>query len=186
MNTRQQLYFSFPEFRYSLLEFNFRKNCQHLTNFNNKMPNKRDKVWRSATSLFTWRFRSRRRRCCLSSLKGHLKKVTSRWFKLYWAYFISLLKFVKCWQFFLESNSKILYRSTGKEKESSLVFKSSTKREIMHFHVVVVQWRERYLQKSVMHVQSCCFANLSQLLFCRSSWRLCRRCLNALLISQSF
>ena len=69
MNTRQQLYFSFPEFRYSLLEFNFRKNCQHLTNFNNKMPNKRDKVWSSATSRFTWRFRSRRRRCCLSSLK---------------------------------------------------------------------------------------------------------------------
>ena len=74
MNTRQQLYFSFLEFRYSLLGFNFRKNCQHLTNFNNKMPNKRDKVWRSATSLFTWRFRSRRHRCCLSSLKGHFKK----------------------------------------------------------------------------------------------------------------
>ena len=26
------------------------------------------KVWSSATSLFKWRFRSRRRRCCLSSL----------------------------------------------------------------------------------------------------------------------
>ena len=29
--TRQQLYFSFPELRCSLLEFNSRKNCQHLT-----------------------------------------------------------------------------------------------------------------------------------------------------------
>ena len=28
-----------------------------------------------------------------------------------------------------------------------------------HFHVVVVQWRQRNLQKSVMHVQNCCFAN---------------------------
>ena len=28
-----------------------------------------------------------------------------------------------------------------------------------------MQWRERNVQKSVMHVQSCCFANLSLLLF---------------------
>ena len=34
----------------------------------NEMELKRDKVWSSATSLFKWRFRSRRRRCCLSSL----------------------------------------------------------------------------------------------------------------------
>ena len=40
------------------------------------------------------------------------------------------------------------------------------------FHVVVVQRRQRNVQKSVMHVQSCCFANLNLLLFCRS---LCRR-----------
>ena len=26
-----------------------------------------------------------------------------------------------------------------------------------HFHVVVVQWRQRTEQKSVMHEQSCCF-----------------------------
>ena len=31
-------------------------------------------------------------------------------------------------------------------------------REIGHFHVVVVQKRERNVQKEVMHVQSCCFA----------------------------
>ena len=35
----------------------------------------------------------------------------------------------------------------------------------MHFHVVVVQWRQRNVQKSVMHVQSCCLANLNPL-FC--------------------
>ena len=27
-----------------------------------------------------------------------------------------------------------------------------------HFYVIVVQWRQRNVQKSVMHVQSCCFA----------------------------
>ena len=57
--------------RMSLLEFNSRKNCQHLTNWTRW--NKRDKVWSSATSLFKWRFRSRRRLCCLSSLKRERK-----------------------------------------------------------------------------------------------------------------
>ena len=43
-------------------------------------------------------------------------------------------------KFFLELNSKRLYQSLGKEKESRrLAFMSSTKREIRHFHVVVVQ-----------------------------------------------
>ena len=41
---------------------------------------------------------------------------------------------------FEELNSKGLYQSLGKEKESCcLVFPSLTKREIRHFHVVVVQ-----------------------------------------------
>ena len=85
-----------------------------------------------------------------------------------------LVYFVKCWQMFLELNSKGLYQSSGKEKESCcLVFPSSTKREIRHFHVVVVQWRQRNVQKSVMHVQSCFLANLNLLLFCRSR---CLRC----------
>ena len=30
---------------------------------------------------------------------------------------------------------------------------------IWSFHVVVAQGRQRNVQKSVMHVQSCCFAN---------------------------
>ena len=78
--------------------------------------------------------------------------------------------------FFLKLNSKRLYRSSGKEKESRrLAFTSSAKHEIRHFHVVVVRWRERNVQKSLMHEKSCCFANLNLLLFCRSRWRRCRR-----------
>ena len=48
------------------LALSSRKYCQYLTNW--ATWNKRDKVWGSATSLFKWRFRSRRRRCCVSSL----------------------------------------------------------------------------------------------------------------------
>ena len=47
--------------------------------------------------------------------------------------------------------------------------------EIRYFHVVVVQWWRRNVQKSV-HEQSCCFAKLSLLFFCRSRWRCHRRC----------
>ena len=43
-----------------------KKNCQDFTNW--ARWNKRDKVWRSATSLFKWRSRSRRCCCCLNSL----------------------------------------------------------------------------------------------------------------------
>ena len=92
-----------------------------------------------------------------------------------------LVQFVKCWQIFLELNSKRLYQSSGKEKESRcLVFTSSTKREIRHFHVVVVQRRQRNVQKRVMNVQRCCFGNLNLLFFCRSPCRRRRRCLRSL------
>ena len=41
-----------------------------------------------------------------------------------------------------------LYRSSGKERKTNgwLVFMSSTKREIRHFHVVVVQLRQINVQ----------------------------------------
>ena len=65
---------------------------------------------------------------------------------------VHLVQFVKCWQIFLELNSKRLYQSSGKENESRcLVFTSSTKREIRQSHVVVVLRRQRNVQKSVMH-----------------------------------
>ena len=46
-----------------------------------------------------------------------------------------------------------------------LTFTSSIKREIWHFHVVVVKKGERNVQKSVMHVRSCCFAYQTFFLF---------------------
>ena len=33
------------------------------------------------------------------------------------------------------------------------------------FHVIVIQWRQKNVQKSVMHIQSCCFANLTYSFF---------------------
>ena len=45
------------------------------------------------------------------------------------------------------------------------MFTSFIKREIRKFHVVVVQQRQRNVQKSVMHVKKCCFVNLNLLLF---------------------
>ena len=72
-----------------------------------------------------------------------------------------LVQFVKCCQIFLELNFKGLYQSSGKEKESCCrVVPSSTKREVGHFHAVVVQRRLRNVQKSAMQVQ--------ELLFCQS------------------
>ena len=55
-----------------------------------------------------------------------------------------------------------------------LVITSFIKREIRKFHVVVVQQRQRTVQKSVMHVKKCCFVNLNLLLFRSSRCR--RRC----------
>ena len=49
VNTRKLLSFSFTELRYSLLEFNSSKICQHLTNWTRW--NNRDKVWSSASSV---------------------------------------------------------------------------------------------------------------------------------------
>ena len=41
----------------------------------------------------------------------------------------------------------------------ALPFQFPSKLKIWSFHVVVVQWRQRNVQKSVMPVQSCCFAH---------------------------
>ena len=60
------------------------------------------------------------------------------------------VQFVKCWQIFLELNSKlILYRSSGKKKSTSCVHVRQ-KREMRQFHVVIMQWRQRNVQKSVI------------------------------------
>ena len=52
-----------------------------------------------------------------------------------------------------------------KKENCCLVFMSSTKCEKRKFHVVGVQRRLRNVQKCVIHVQSCCSANLNLLLF---------------------
>ena len=91
-----------------------------------------------------------------------------------WSHLFHLVKFVKRWQSFLQLNSNGLHQSSGKEKERCcFLLPSSTKREIRQFRVVVVQRRQRNVQKNVMHVQSCCFACLNLLLFFRSLY--CRR-----------
>ena len=92
-----------------------------------------------------------------------------------------LFQFVrKCWQFFSGAE---FWKNESKfkkgERQSFLVFTSSTKRENTHFHVAVVQWRQKNVQKSVMHVQSCCFVNLNLFLFFRSHWVCRRRCLSS-------
>ena len=43
-----------------------------------------------------------------------------------------------------------------RKRRCCFLFPSSTKREIRQFRVVVVQRRQRNVQKNVMHVQSCC------------------------------
>ena len=73
----------------------------------------------------------------------------TRCFKLHRSYLISL------W-----AKPKRPYLSLEKEKENFC--------EIRKFHVAVVQQRLRNALRSVMHVQSCSFANLNLLLFCCS------------------
>ena len=61
-----------------------------------------------------------------------------------------------------------LGRDSSFEREGKVrrhLFTFSINREIRHFHVVVVQWRQRNVQKSVMHVQSCCFAHQTYRVF---------------------
>ena len=78
------------------------------------------------------------------------------------------------------------YSGTKRERKfSRRLFTSSIKREINHFPIVVVHWRRRNVQKSVMHVQSsCCFANLNLLLFWRSRCRRRRGILKSLIITR--
>ena len=91
----------------------------------------------------------------------------------------------QCWQMFLELNSKRLYQSSGKEKESRcLMFTSSTKREFRHFHLIVVQRRQKMYKKAwctwkLLVLLFFFFANLNLLLFCRSRCCRRRRCLSS-------
>ena len=104
---------------------------------------------------------------------------TIQWIEIYPVY--TAIHLLNNWGLVL--NSKGLYQSSGKEKELgslSCVY-------VLHktwnsaVHVVVVQRRQRNVQKSVMHMQSYRFANLSLLLLWRSRCRRRRRCLSSLI-----
>ena len=71
------------------------------------------------------------------------------------------------WAIFQEIILNDFIQDQKQEKENRrLAFTSSITRVIRKFQVVVVQGRQRNVQqKSVMHMQSCCFANLNLLLF---------------------
>ena len=92
---------------------------------------------RSRLEEFTRELKRRRQR---RLRKRHLKsEFAVLQLELYRTYSISFNSSLNCWQILLELNSKGLYQSSGKEKDSCcLVFPSSTKREIRHFHLVVV------------------------------------------------
>ena len=71
---------------------------------------------------------------------------------------LQVINFVRCKRTLLKLNSWEPYPSSETERKfCRLLCTSSVKREIRHFHVVVVQRRQRHVQKSVMQGQSCCF-----------------------------
>ena len=77
--------------------------------------------------------------------------------------------YLRCDDVSLGSLRQLEETAAGKRKKKSLHVSCSTKRENKHFRVLVAQRRQRNLHwKSVVHVESCCFANLNLLLFCHS------------------
>ena len=98
-------------------------------------------------------------------MKTSLKKtMNSSCLKLYHAYSISFNssnvgRF--SWSWILKDWNKLQEKTEVVVLCSRL---SSTKREIGHFHVVVMQRQQRGAQKSAIHLQSCCFAYINLLL----------------------
>ena len=93
-------------------------------------------------------------------------KVDLRCFKLHWSYLIcqALAKFCGL-------NPKGPYLGWENEKETFcvvLTYSIKWAREIRKCHVTVMQQQLRNAQKSMMHMQSCFFANVNLLFFCCS------------------
>ena len=80
VNTRQRLSFSFSWTLILSFRIQLQKNLP--TFYELTRWNKRDKVWSSANSLFKWRFRCRRRRCCLSALL-YVPRLSLNWYELF-------------------------------------------------------------------------------------------------------
>ena len=74
-------------------------------------------------------------------------KVNSNSFKLYRAYFIYV------------NSSNVQFQKTVSK------FRKRKESRSRIFHVVVVQWRQRNVPKSVMHVQSCMFCQYKLIAF---------------------
>ena len=87
---------------------------------------------------------------------------------------------IKCRWISLELISWESHPSLERERKNRpRLFMSSIKletREIRLFHVIIMQWWLRNVQKSVLHVQSCCFALIKLIVFFRSRCRRVCRC----------
>ena len=63
------------------------------------------------------------------------------------------------------------------------IFLSATKREIRQFHIMVVQGWQRNVEKRMMYMQNCCFANINLqcIALCRSCCCGCHHCFRFLI-----
>ena len=133
-------------------------------------------VWKDAKSIFQRRCHGRRRRRIVRSLSIRELKQTRRQRKAsLGSEFVLFLNFITLVEF-----HRICFMVGTVSKFRKRTSSSSIKRVTRTFHVVFVQRRQRNVQKNMMHVLSCCFANLVCLLFCRSRCRRRRRCLSSL------
>ena len=97
--------------------------------------------------------------------------------------FVNLIHFISFVKMFVKVSGFESERTVSKlEKEKEnfcVVYSKKWARENRKFPVAVLQWWLRNVQKNLMHVQSCCFANnIILLLFCHSCCRHRRRCLS--------
>ena len=100
--------------------------------------------------------------------RRHSKSI--RCFKLYHAYSISFNS-TNVGNFFWSWILKDCIELDEKKKNVVVLCSRPPRNVKMGIFTSYSKWRQRNVQKSVMHVQSCCFANLNQLRFCSSLWR---------------
>ena len=108
-------------------------------------------------------------------------KINSRFFNVFCVY-SKLLKMPNVGEWPQAGFLGTVHKFSKTKKIRSRLFTSSRKREIRHFNVVVVQGRQRIVQKSLMHVQICFFFLVKLLLLWRSRYRRCPRCYSSLLL----
>ena len=117
---------------------------------------------------------------CLVHLKSEVLLLQT------WLCLFHLVQFFKCWQFFLEWILKDCINVQEKKKKVVVLCSCSPQNmKLGIFLHVVVQWWQRNVQKSMMHLKSCCFANLNLLLFWRSRWRCRHYCLSLLSLTKN-